>query len=335
MRPAPYVAEALSISVPKGFTQNMHTKLIRGALVATGLGLTATALAVSPAHATTVTQVRSADLVTSLNDVRSAGHYDFLAEGVHVRTDDASSQAKVALYFPMTGELPTSGSIEWYGTDIQPGSQIVFDKDQTTGNNNDYNVLVGEQVYSTNAAGKPLTDWWYTGGTAKAATNGITCPSTTGGSGSDCHGTLAQWAAALTAERVYAGGFSLGSGAKGDGVVRAVNFGETSYTFTSTAKTRVDVTATAKRTSVKKGKSVVINGTATPAGPGAKVTLQLKAKDGTWKAVQTQDLAASGAYELKAKAGKAGNAKYRVTVSESNTTAAATSNKVKVLIVKK
>ncbi len=45
------------------------------------LGLVAAA---SPAHAVTVKQIRQADLVTALNDVRSAGHYDFLAEGVHV-----------------------------------------------------------------------------------------------------------------------------------------------------------------------------------------------------------------------------------------------------------
>jgi hypothetical protein len=313
----------------------MHTKLMRGAFAAAGLAVAATALAVSPAQAATVTQVRTNDLVTSLNDVRSAGHYNFLAEGVHVKTDDLSSQSKVALYFPMTGDLPTSGSMEWYGTVNQPGAQIVFDKDQTTGNNNDYNVLVGEQVYSTGAAGQPLTDWWYTGGTTKAATNGITCPSTTGGSGSDCHGTLAQWATALTTERVYAGGFSLGSGVQGDGVVRAVNIGETSYTFTSTAKTHVNVTANAKRPHVKLGNNVFIKGTATPAGPGAKLTLELKSKNGTWKAVQTEDLSANGAYELEAKARKAGNAKYRVTVTETNTTGAATSNKVKVLVVKK
>ena len=43
--------------------------------------------------------VPPADLITSLSDVRSAGHYDFLAEGIHVKTDDTTSNAKVALYF--------------------------------------------------------------------------------------------------------------------------------------------------------------------------------------------------------------------------------------------
>ena len=181
----------------------MKQRSLCAALAIGVAGLVAGGLSAVPASAATVVQVRPADLVTSLSDVRSAGHYDFLAEGIHVKTDDATSNAKVALYFPVTGAIPTTGSLEWYGTTDQPGAQIVFDKDQTTGNNNDNNILVGEQFYSTNPAGQPLTDWWYTGGTAKAVTRGITCPSTTGGSGSDCHGTLAQWAAALTTAKVY------------------------------------------------------------------------------------------------------------------------------------
>ncbi len=45
--------------------------------------------------------------------------------------------------------------------------------------------------------------------------------------------------------KVYAGGFSLGSGVKGDGVVRAVNLGDTSYVFTETpAVVTKDVTGT-------------------------------------------------------------------------------------------
>ena len=94
------------------------------------------------------------------------------------------------------------------------------------------------------------------------------------------------------------------------------------------------MTAAAKHATVKKGNKVVIKGKATPVGPGAKVTLEVK-KNGTWKTVQTKDLAASGEFKLQAKAGKTGKAKYRVTVSETNSTAAATSNKVKVQIVKK
>ncbi|HEX5086244.1 MAG TPA: hypothetical protein VFV89_00435 [Nocardioides sp.] len=304
----------------------MRNKLVRGSAVAAGLGLAATALAVSPAQAATVTQVRAADLVTSLNDVRSAGHYDFLAEGVHVKTDNASSQAKVALYFPVTGALPTTGNVEWYGTSPAPGAQLVFDADNITGNGNDYNVLVGESVYGDN--------WWLTSSSSATAKAADPSGAENGGNGSEWFGTLAQWKAALPAATVKAGGFSLGSGIQGEGVVRAVNLGDTSYVFTSAAKTKVSVTANAKRPTVKTGNNVVIKGTATPAGAGAKVTLELK-KNGTWKVVQAKDLAASGSFKLKDTAGKVGKAKYRVTVSETNSTAAATSNKVKVLVVKK
>ena len=107
----------------------MNQRLVRAALAVGIAGLAAASLAAAPANAATVVQVRAADLVTSLNDVRSAGHYDFLAEGVHVKTDDTSTNAKVALYFPVTGAFPTTGGIEWYGTSPAPGAQLVFDAD--------------------------------------------------------------------------------------------------------------------------------------------------------------------------------------------------------------
>ena len=86
---------------------------------------------------------------------------------------------------------------------------------------------------------------------------------------------------------------------------------------------------------MKKGSKVVIKGKATPVGPGAKVTLEVK-KNGTWKTVQSQGpRCVRRRSSSRRKAGKTGKAKYRVTVSETNSTAAATSNKVKVQIVKK
>ena len=198
-----------------------HKLVVPAAVVA--LGLVAAAPA---AHAVTVKQIRQADLVTALNDVRSAGHYDFLAEGVHVKTDDTSSQAKVALYFPVTDGFPTSGGIEWYGTTPAPGAQLVFDADNISGNGNDYNVLVGESVYGDN--------WWLTSSSSATAKAADPSGTDNGGNGSEWFGTLAQWKAALPTAKALAGGFSLGSGIKGEGVVRAVNFGETSYVFTDT-----------------------------------------------------------------------------------------------------
>ena len=127
------------------------------------LGLVAAA---SPAHAVTVKQVRQSDFIAALKDTRSAGHFEFLTEGLHVWTDDTSSQAKVAEYFPVTGALPsTSRWTGWSGSAPlrQPGVQIVFDVDATTGNGNDFNMLVGEPVYGVDGSGN-VTDWWLTNG---------------------------------------------------------------------------------------------------------------------------------------------------------------------------
>ena len=168
-----------------------------------------------------------------------------------------------------------------------------------------------------------------------ATSDGCTFPN---GSGAAAHGTIDDWVRSLSAAGKTANLVSAGFVATGfvyDGVLRSATFGPNQYLFTNSAKSKVTVTAAAKHATVKKGNKVVIKGKATPVGPGAKVTLEVKKKDGTWKTVQTKDLAASGDFKLQAKAGKTGKAKYRVTVSETNSTAAATSNKVKVQIVKK
>jgi hypothetical protein len=304
----------------------MQSKLTRGAVAAAGLGLAATSLAAAPANAATVVQVRAADLVTSLNDVRSAGHYDFLTEGVHVKTDDASTNAKVALYFPVTGAFPTTGSIEWYGTSPAPGAQLVFDADNVTGNGNDFNILVGEAVYGNN--------WWLTSGSSATAKAADPSGANNGGNGSDWFGTLAQWKAALPNATVKAGGFSIGSGVQGDGVVRAVNLGETSYVFTDAPKAAVTVKANAAKSTVKTGSTIKVSGTAKPVGLNAKVQLQIK-KNGKWKTMAEKALAADGSYKLKTNApGKAGTVKLRVVVPETNSTAFSKSANVTVKVVK-
>jgi hypothetical protein len=188
-------------------------------------------------------EVRAADFIPTLgagsqgeSDNRTKGHYEFLEEGIHVWTESNDSQSKVAEYFePRDGNtaIPATYTQDWFGdgprdaarpANIEPGRQIVFDTDGTrgnadsvSGNDPDYNILVGETIYGD--------DWWLPGGSTKATTNGFTCPSTDSGSGSDCHGTLAQWKASLATDKpaaeVYALGFSLGSGVKGDGVIRS------------------------------------------------------------------------------------------------------------------
>ncbi len=198
-------------------------------------------------------------------------------EGLHVYTDDSSSNAKSAEYYaaPAGSGIPTSGSYDWYGTDNQAGSQIVFDTDSDPSNAGSFNVLVGEQAYTVGVGnegdGQNLTDWWYTGGSAKAATNGITCPLTTGGSGSDCHGSLQQWhdANGMSDAKVGYYGYSLGSGVKGDGVLRSQTFGDDKYVFTDEdAPTPPPTTqnVTGYQTASKSGRTVRVDFHSNPLG---------------------------------------------------------------------
>jgi hypothetical protein len=184
--------------------------------------------------------IRPGGFVAEMSDTRPAGHVDFLKEGLHVYTDDNSSDAKAAEYFNVPAQgLPDTASLTWYGTSPQPGSQLVFDADGDQGTTADgYNVLVGEPAYGD--------DYWMSTGSSIYKSHHELCPSTTGGSGSDCHGTLAQWQQAFPNAKLYAVGFSLGSGIKGDGVIRDLQVGDTDYRFTSDpATTVVPVTGTA------------------------------------------------------------------------------------------
>ena len=114
------------------------------ALAALGLVIMAPA-----AHAATVKQVRQADFVPALSDTRTKGSYEFLREGIHLKTteNDAGvtpNQSKVAEYWAIGGALPTSGSLEWHGTTNQPGAQAVVDFD---GNGTVDGILVGEPAF--------------------------------------------------------------------------------------------------------------------------------------------------------------------------------------------
>ena len=183
-------------------------------------GVTATAAQAAP---TTTVTLRAADL--DLSQTRATGHVDFLKNGLHVWTESNTSTDKAAGYFAVSGALPDAAALEWFGTDPQPGSQLVFDADGTTGNGNDYNILVGEPVYGEN--------FWLTGGSSADAKTADPSGAENGGNGSEWFGTLAQWKAALPNARILATGFSLGSGVKGDGVVDSITLDGTRYEFTT------------------------------------------------------------------------------------------------------
>ncbi len=205
----------------------MNRKLIVSGTATLAAIITLGAVAAPVTNASSDVTIRPADLITALSATPApAGHVTFLTDGLHVKTDDATSQAKAAEYFAVNGPIPTSASLEWFGTKPQPGQQIVFDVDGVDGNGNDYNILVGEPVYGAN--------WWLTNGSSAIAKAADPSGANDGGNGSAYFGTLAEWKSALPDARILAGGFSLGSGVKGDGVIDSITYDGTTYRFTKT-----------------------------------------------------------------------------------------------------
>jgi hypothetical protein len=162
------------------------------------------------------------DFDHSLSDTRATGHYEVVGTGLHIWTEGATSTDKVAEYVDTQAPLATAGepSLEYTNTaGGLPGFQLVVDFDNNGTNDG---ILIGEpSVYGN--------DWWASNGSAQFVKDGA--PSHTGGFGSANHGTLDQWRSAFPTAQVKAFGFSLGSGVKGDGVLNAINFAGTRYTF--------------------------------------------------------------------------------------------------------
>lgn len=161
------------------------------------------------------------DFVTSLSDTRPTGHYELMGTGLHIWTEGSTSTDKVAEYVATTAPLSTVGepSLDYTNTaGGLPGFQLVIDAD---GDGTNDGILIGESVYGN--------DWWLNNGAKTFVKDGA--PSHTGGFGSANHGTLDEWRAAFPEAVVTAFGFSLGSGVKGDGVINAINFAGTRYTF--------------------------------------------------------------------------------------------------------
>jgi LPXTG-motif cell wall-anchored protein len=191
------------------------------ALVAAVVAIALVALSQSASAATsTVTQSSGWDFT----ETRTAGHYQFTSAGLHVWTDDATSQAKVAGYSP-PGAISTSlsavaagpePSLNWVGTSPQPGYQLVVSTADGV------KILVGEPVYGDK--------WWMPNSYCNTWCD--TLPITYSGGGGSAHSaTLDQWSAALDESNVVGIGFSLGSGVKGDGTLVSLTLGDDCYRF--------------------------------------------------------------------------------------------------------
>jgi hypothetical protein len=228
--------------------------IIPGAIAGLAAATLVTLAAAANADAGPTEMIRPGGFVHALSDTRATGHVEFLKEGLHVWTESNTSTDKAAEYFAVPPQgLPDNASLTWYGTSPQPGSQLVFDADGDSSTTDDaYNILVGEPTYGD--------DFWMSTGSDIYTNHHDQCPLTTGGSGSDCHGTLAQWQAAFPNATLSAAGFSLGSGIKGDGVIHDIQVGDTDYQFTSeSAVTTVPVTGSAVATVSERSHYQVLN----------------------------------------------------------------------------
>jgi hypothetical protein len=326
----------------------MSHVLNRATVALTALAVAAGgALMGAPAQAapTKVVQVRPADLIAP-SDTADGGVQEFLAQGVHLKTTNATGWARGRFLVGVPLSQVTSVDYTWYGTSVAPGVKYFIDAD---GDGKVDGELRGESQYggqdvwlSQDAQAFPesaLPDDFFANAapcTGGAAAPGVADPCVS--SGASKHGTLSNWATRLQAASgkasvIHSGGYAL-AGDVGDGVLTQVTYGPNQYVFTNQAKTKVNVALQAKHAKVKKAQKIRFSGKVTPSAPGAKVTLELK-KSGKWTEVKSRTLGAAGEFRFGAKPDRLGALRFRVTVSETSSTAASKSKVVKVLVTRK
>ncbi|QIG41641.1 hypothetical protein G5V58_01615 [Nocardioides anomalus] len=328
----------------------MHLNNTRGVLALAGLGLAAGLVAAAPAQAATSTiQIRPADMLAPTGTA-GGGTQEFLAEGIHLKTvNDTDSFARGRFHVGVPLAQVTTVDYTWYGpsTPVDVGVKNYIDADadgKIDGELRGEHQYGGQDVWvnldTQDFPDSALPDNFFRNHAPcfeNTPAAGVTDPCGSWG-GDGYHGTLANWTKTLQAATGKApvlvdGGYAL-SGVVADGVLRQITYGPNQYVFTDQAKAAVVATAEAKRDTVNKRQKARIAGTVKPVGTAAKVTLQVK-KNGTWTDVSTRDLAADGAYKFSAKTVKTGVNRFRVTVSETNSTAAGTSDVVKVHVLRK
>jgi hypothetical protein len=184
---------------------------------ASAVGLSLAAVA-APAHADSkprpglvYSTVYTADF--DYNESRTGGSFNPTEDGLEIATSGTTSEDKVALYQFLDVTLaqavdfdlhytPTAGSL--------PGGQLLVDLD---GDGTPTGYLVIEDVYN---GGIWLSANWGTD------VDPVSLPvSGVGGGGVDW-ATFEEWTSAFPEARVQAVGFSLGSGAYGEGTVHGI-----------------------------------------------------------------------------------------------------------------
>lgn len=194
-------------------------------LVVLAGALFAAPTATQAAAAAVCDTVHTTNLSTwNLSETRAQGHNELVADGLHIWTESNTSLDKAAGYYPLAVNLSTitSASLNYTNSSpalMLPGLQIVVDGD---GNGSPDGILVGEPNYYG-------ANWWLSNGSAQFMKDGA--PHTGGGNGSNWFGTLSEWSTAFPSAKVVSIGYSLGSGAHGDGVIVSMQFGCHLFTF--------------------------------------------------------------------------------------------------------
>ena len=121
-------------------------------------------------------------------------------------------------------KLGDAFSVDWTGTGVAPGAQILLSDGSVGGASR----LVFEEVYGGD-------DLWLTNNSSQELKDNA--PDTSGGSGSAWHGTPAAWQGVLDdlGYSVIGMGFSLGSGVLSDGTLTEVTAGCHTMLFDATS----------------------------------------------------------------------------------------------------
>lgn len=233
------------ISAPK--IRRVSAGLAAGAVTAAGLVMAGT-----PAAQAAPVVLTPVDVNTDAT--RAAGHNDFLNDGVRVWTEgfadvgpnpstpgndsDTWNIDKAAGYFDVHMPLADVGepTMDWVNNDpsllYRPGMQL---KTDFNGDGDVDGVLVGEPIMADGS--EFLGDrWWLAGGSDRKAnleSPGVTLPvDGTQPTYRQNIATLDEWRALYPNAQVLEAGWSLGSGAEGDGVIYGMTVGGNEYFFT-------------------------------------------------------------------------------------------------------
>lgn len=171
-------------------------------------------------------------------ELRTSAHYAATVSGLHIWTDNATTNAKAAFYQYVSLPLASIDAVSVEYSSVfgpVPVSQLIVD---INGDNRPDGTLFGHSQYGDvfSLSMEQTGAFGYTG--ALPAFVALS-PHVGPGYGSQYYGTLAEWSAAAPGASVRAVGFSLGESVYGDGYVTSVTAAGVPYYFTkvSTAGT--------------------------------------------------------------------------------------------------